>query len=185
MSRDQGQRQEQEQEQGQRAVSHDMQDFEPGPDTVRALRDALGRFATGVTVVTCLTPDGPMGMTANSFASVSLDPPLILWSPARASSRFDHFVGAKAFSIHILAETDRDLAARFTRGGAGFDGLDWDVPPDGAPVIAGTLARFDCLQHAVHDGGDHAIVLGLVRRASCRAGAPLVFSQGHFGGFAA
>lgn len=161
-----------------------MREFEPKPDEARAFRDALGRFATGVTVVTCATEAGPVGMTANSFASVSLDPPLVLWSPAKSSSRFAHFTGADAFSIHILADTERDLAARFTRGGAGFDGLDWHLSPEGAPVIEGTLARFDCTRHAIHDGGDHAIVIGLVRRAALRAGAPLVFSQGHYGQFA-
>lgn len=166
-------------------MSQVTREFRPGPDEARAFRDALGRFATGVTVVTCATKEGPVGITANSFASVSLDPPLVLWSPARSSSRFPHFITASAFSIHVLGDTERDLAARFTRGGAGFDGLDWGPSPEGAPVIAGTLARFDCTTHAIHDGGDHAIMVGQVHRAALRAGAPLVFSQGHYGGFAA
>lgn len=159
-------------------------EFTPGGEATRAFRDALGRFATGVTVVTCATADGPQGITANSFSSVSLDPPLVLWSIARTSTRFAVFSVARHFVIHVLAEDERDLAARFTRGGAGFDGLDWTAGPGGAPVIGGTFARFDCRLHASHDGGDHLIIIGQVERAALRDGAPLVFSQGHFGAFA-
>lgn len=159
-------------------------EFTPGGDATRAFRDALGRFATGVTVVTCATADGPLGITANSFSSVSLDPPLVLWSIARTSTRFAAFSAAQHFAIHILAEDERDLAARFTRGGAGFDGLDWTAGPGGAPMIGGTFARFDCRLHAAHDGGDHLILVGRVDRVAQRDGAPLVFAQGHFGAFA-
>lgn len=159
-------------------------EFTPGDGADRALRDALGRFATGVTVVTCATADGPQGITANSFASVSLDPPLVLWSIARSSTRYPAFSTARHFAIHVLAEDERDLAARFTRGGAGFDGLDWTPGPGGAPLIGGTFARFDCRLQTSHDGGDHLILLGRVERAAMRDGAPLVFAQGHFGAFA-
>ena len=159
-------------------------DIRPGADQTRAFRDALGRFATGVTVVTCASAAGPVGITANSFTSVSLDPPLVLWSIARSSSRFAAFASAPAFAIHVLGVEERDLAARFTRGGAGFDGLDWSFDAAGTPVIAGTLARFDCRLHAAHDGGDHLILIGAVGTASLREGAPLVFAQGHFGQFA-
>lgn len=159
-------------------------EFRPDPAEARRLRDAMGRFATGVTVVTCTAAGGPVGITANSFSSVSLDPPLVLWSIARSSSRFAAFATAPAFAIHILSEGERDLAARFTKGGAGFDGLDWSASPDGAPRIAGTLARFDCALHAAHDGGDHLILVGRVTAAALRDGDPLIFSQGHFGGFA-
>ena len=150
----------------------------------RALRDALGRFATGVTVVTIAARDGPMGFTANSFASVSLDPPLVLWSPARASARFPVFAAAQHFAIHVLGAEQADLSARFLRGGAGFDGLAWNANDEAVPVIPGTLARFDCAQHATMDGGDHQIILGRVLRAHARPGAPLVFSQGTYGRFA-
>lgn len=160
------------------------QEFTPGPDTRRALRDALGRFATGVTVITCHGPDGPIGITVNSFASVSLDPALVLWSVDRASSRAAAFVAAETFAIHILGREERDIAARFTRNGASFDGIDWTAGPDGLPILNGSLARFDCARHAIHEGGDHLILVGEVRRAAFRDGAPLVFSQGHFGDFA-
>ncbi len=150
----------------------------------RAFRDALGRFATGVTVVTTAGPEGPVGFTANSFASVSLDPPLVLWSPARASARFAVFAQARHFAIHILAEEEAGLCARFARRGAGFDGLDHRFSPEGIPLIPGTLARYECIQHATHDGGDHLVILGRVLRYHARDGAPLLFSQGGYGGFA-
>ncbi|WP_422121107.1 flavin reductase family protein [Paragemmobacter straminiformis] len=160
-------------------------EFQPATSDPRLLRDALGRFATGVTVITCLTKDGPVGITANSFASVSLDPALVLWSIARSSSRFASFSAAQNFAIHILGADERDLAARFTRGGAGFEGLPLAAGHGGTPLIGGTLARFDCALDRALDGGDHLILLGRVLAASFRQGAPLVFSQGHFGGFAA
>ncbi len=158
--------------------------FEPGASEPRLLRDALGRFATGVTVITCAGPDGPVGITANSFASVSLDPPLVLWSIARTSSRYAAFAGAGGFAIHILGADERDLAARFAKAGSGFDGLSVSTGRGGAPLIGGTLARFDCALHAGVDGGDHLIMLGRVLQASFREGAPLVFAQGHYGHFA-
>ncbi len=160
-------------------------DFVPADADPRLLRDALGRFATGVTVITCQTAEGPVGITANSFASVSLNPALVLWSIARSSSRFAAFAAAQGFAIHVLGEDERDLAARFTKAGAGFDGLPVTRGHSGAPLVAGTLARFDCTLHAALDGGDHLILLGRVLAASYRDGAPLVFAKGHYGSFAA
>ena len=157
--------------------------FVPGPDTARAFREALGHFPTGITVVTTLGPDGPVGFTANSFASVSLDPPLVLWSPAKASSRFALFSEAEHYAIHILGDADAGLASRFARGGTGFGGLVHADNDEGVPVIPGTLARFDCVRTAAYDGGDHLIVLGRVLRCAQRAGAPLVFSRGTYGVF--
>ena len=155
--------------------------FQPGPDTSRNLRDALGRFATGITLITTQTDQGPAGFTANSFASVSLDPALVLWSAARASARFPIFSAAKAYSIHILAQDQSDLAARFVRGGAGFDGLHTGTSVDGSPIFTQALARFDCHQHSLHDGGDHLIIVGRVIRFALQDGAPLLFSQGKYG----
>jgi flavin reductase (DIM6/NTAB) family NADH-FMN oxidoreductase RutF len=149
----------------------------------RALRDALGRFATGVTVITIPTLDGPMGFTANSFASVSLDPPLVLWSPARSSARYPFFAAAPFYAIHVLGAEQADLSRRFVRGGAGFDGLAHATNAEGVPVIPGTLARFDCAQDATYEGGDHLIVVGRVLRVVARDGAPLIFSQGAYGRF--
>ncbi len=160
-----------------------MQSFTPGPESLRAFRDALGRFATGVTVVTTMTPEGPVGITANSFASVSLSPALVLWSPAKVSSRFGVFEAADHFAIHVMGADQRDLAAHFVRNGRDFDGIDWTEGPGRAPLIEGTLARFACVRRAAHDAGDHVIVVGEVLEASLRAGEPLVFSQGAYGRF--
>lgn len=162
-----------------------MKTFVPDTGNPRAFRDALGRFATGVTVVTIAGADGPMGFTANSFSSLSIAPPLVLWSPARAASRFKAFADARQYAIHVLGREQSDIALRFARGGEGFSGLAHTVNDDGVPILPGALARFDCHRHATHDGGDHLIVVGYVRRAAVRDGKPLVFSQGHYGGIAA
>ncbi len=159
--------------------------FHPETAEARQLRDALGRFATGVTVVTTMAADGPVGITANSFSSVSLQPPLVLWCPARASQRHDMFTRAAYWSVHVLSAEQFDLCLRFTRGGAGFDGLERMESPEGVPVLPGAAARFDCGTHACHDGGDHSILVGRVERVTL-AGAghrPLVFAGGHFGRF--
>ena len=158
--------------------------FVPDPGDPRTLRQALGAFTTGVTVVTASGPDGPVGMTANSFASVSLDPPLVLWSPAKSSTRHSAFVGAEHFVIHVLSADQDELSASFTRGGRGFEAVEWHRNEDGVPVIAGTLARFECARAALHDGGDHTIVIGRVLRAAHREGEPLCFSRGSYGRFA-
>ena len=160
-----------------------MTAFTPNKDTERAFRDALGRFATGVTVVTTLSDQGPLGITANSFASVSLDPPLVLWSPARSSRRFPAYEGATRYAIHILGENQADICRRFSRDGLDFDGLDWSSNSDGVPLIANCLARFDCVREAAHDGGDHLIVVGRVLSAEFRNGAPLLFAAGNYGRF--
>ena len=158
--------------------------FVPGPETERRFREALGRFATGVTVVTCVGKDGPMGITANSFASVSLDPPLVLWSPARSSSRYPAFRDADRFAIHVLGEDQRDVGAAFARHAhEAFDPLE-TAEREGVPVIEGCLARFVCARHAVFEAGDHDIVVGRVLIAQVREGGPLVFSGGRYGGFA-
>jgi flavin reductase (DIM6/NTAB) family NADH-FMN oxidoreductase RutF len=152
-------------------------------DNARMFRDALGRFATGVTLVTIAGPDGPMGFTANSFASLSLDPALVLWSPAKASRRFPYFAGARHYAIHVLGQGHADVPARFSAGGDGFTGLDWQWNAEGVPVLTQALARFDCVQHATHDGGDHLIIVGQVLRLALEEGDPLVFAMGRFGGF--
>ncbi|MEM0947332.1 MAG: flavin reductase family protein [Pseudomonadota bacterium] len=160
-----------------------MTSFTPSKETEREFRDALGRFATGVTVVTCATELGPLGITANSFASVSLDPPLVLWSPARASRRFPAYEAAERYAIHILGDDQTDMCRRFSRDGYDFEGLAWSPDDAGVPQIAGCLARFDCVRIASHDGGDHLIVVGRVLEAEHREGAPLLFSSGVYGRF--
>lgn len=160
-----------------------MEHFTPGPETARALRDALGRYATGVTVVTTQSDAGPVAITANSFTSVSLDPPLVLWCPARRSARFAAFRDAAAYAIHVLAHDQLELCLRFARSGGDFTGLAALVTPEGLPELQGCLARFDCKAHAVHDGGDHAILVGEVHRVATRPGDPLLFWGGRYGDF--
>ena len=154
----------------------------PGPDTARAYREALACFGTGVTVVTTMTPQGPLAMTANSFASVSLDPPLVLWCPARASLRHDAFIAARRYVIHVMAEDQQHVARHFAGTGQDFAGIAWRRE-NGLPVLEGCLARFECRRHAVHPAGDHSIVLGEVQRASFQPGRGLMFKHGAYGGF--
>lgn len=158
--------------------------FAPGSDTTRAFRDALGRFATGVTVITCNSSIGPLGITANSFASVSLDPALVLWSPAKASKRFEAFTSAEHFAIHVMSDTQSPICSGFAHDGSAFDGYDWHASERGVPLISHCLSRFECTREAVHDAGDHAIVLGRVTRVSTQAGKPLMFYSGKYGALA-
>lgn len=151
--------------------------------TRRALRHALGHYATGVTVVTTQGPAGPVGITANSFSSLSLEPPLVLWCPARQSSRFAAFAAARHYTIHVLAAEQIALCQHFARSGSSFEGIGATLSPEGQPVLPGTLARFDCAAHALHEGGDHAILVGEVLRAETREGAPLLFWGGRYGDF--
>jgi len=159
--------------------------FIPDAANARAFRDTLGCFATGVTIVTVQSSDGPMGFTANSFSSLSMDPPLVLWSPAKSSARYGHYATAQHYAIHVLAHDQTDLIQRFIRGGLGFEGMSYHRNDEGVPLIPGTLARFDCEQHATHEGGDHLIVVGRVLRCAKGTGAPLVFTQGQYGTFSA
>ena len=160
-----------------------METVTPGPDQSRAFRAALGRYATGVTVVTAAGPAGPVAITANSFTALSLEPPLVLWCPARRSARFQALVAAEHFAIHVLAADQLELCLRFARVGGDFTGLETGATPEGAPLLPGVLARFDCRAHACHEGGDHAIMVGRVLRASFRDGAPLLFWGGLYGDF--
>lgn len=159
--------------------------FNPSDADPRAFRDALGRFATGVCVITCATPDGPLGITANSFASVSLDPPLVLWSPAKKSLRHDPFVRAQRFAIHVMGIEQEGICTGFTKSGAAFDGLELDHDEIGTPLIENCLSRFECTHEAAHDAGDHTILVGHVHRVQARpkglTAAPLLFHAGFYG----
>ncbi|SFR19012.1 flavin reductase family protein [Poseidonocella sedimentorum] len=159
------------------------QTFVPGPDTSRHFRDALGCFSTGVTIVTCRSPEGPLGITVNSFAAVSLDPPLVLWSPAKDSDRYDAFMAAEHYAIHVIGSDQEALAMSFARKGAAFEGLEVSENDAGVPVLPQSLARFDCQIAARHDGGDHSILVGRVLLAQHRGGEPLLFVRGKFGRF--
>ncbi len=157
-----------------------LNSFMPGPDTQRQFRTALGQFGTGVTVVTAQTPTGPIGMTANSFSSVSMEPPLVLWCPAKSSSRYPHFIAAKHFAIHVMGIEHEEITMGFAKSGQAFDGLDVTLNAEGVPLLGDCLARFECTTHQIHDAGDHSIVLGRVRSAAFREGDALIFCQGRF-----
>lgn len=157
--------------------------FIPGPDMVRAYRDALGCFGTGVTVVTTMTPNGPLAITVNSFTSVSLDPPLLLWCPACSSLRHDTFVAAQHFAIHVMAEDQLLMAKHFAAHGEDFSPFSWAPNANGAPALEGVLARFDCRHYATHPAGDHSIILGQVDNVTTRPGKGLMFKRGQYGGF--
>ncbi|MDC0738559.1 flavin reductase family protein [Cognatishimia sp. SS12] len=157
--------------------------FEPTPAASRAFRDALGAFGTGVTVVTVATETGPLGMTANSFSSLSLDPPLILWAPAKNSLRLPHFQAAEHFAIHVLHSSQRAVAKAFAAQGDSFDLVDWEENAEGVPVLQDCLCSFECRRVAEYEGGDHLIHVGQVARVRHHSGRPLIFAQGGFGKF--
>jgi flavin reductase (DIM6/NTAB) family NADH-FMN oxidoreductase RutF len=149
----------------------------------RILRDALGCFGTGVTVVTTLNEQGePLGLTANSFTSVSLDPPLILFSLARKSANLGAFEKAGRFAVNVLHIGQQPVAGKFAqRDVARFEDVDWATQPGGSPIIAGSLASFDCDTFAVHDGGDHVIFIGAVKHAWFEPHRdPLLYFRGRF-----
>ena len=146
----------------------------------RAFRDALGRFATGVTIVTCNGPDGPMGITANSFASLSLDPPLVLWSPAKSSRRYGAFVNATEFAIHIASFDQLDLCRDFAKSSGGPKDTHWEMSETGCPYLSGGAARFMCEKHETFDGGDHTIIVGKVSEFYASDENALIFQQGYY-----
>lgn len=148
----------------------------------RHFRDVLGHFSTGVVVVTASGPAGKAGMTCQSVVSLSLDPPLVLFCPAKASTSWPSIREAGHFCINILAVDQAPLSTGFARsGGDKFAGVEWTPGLTGAPVLAGTLAHVECTLEAVHDGGDHEIAVGAVVDLSVRRDAkPLVFFRGAF-----
>jgi 3-hydroxy-9,10-secoandrosta-1,3,5(10)-triene-9,17-dione monooxygenase reductase component len=148
----------------------------------RALRDALSSFATGVTIVTTADATGePIGMTASSFNSVSMDPPLILWSVTKTALSAPIFEKAEHFSVHVLAADQMTLSNRFARSGADkFDGVDYKLDDKGVPQLAGVLTRFDCKTWSVYEGGDHWIIVGEVQNMETQKGEGLVFSGGSY-----
>ena len=151
-------------------------------DTRRALRDAFGTFMTGVTVVTCRDADGnPLGFTANSFSSVSLDPPLLLVSLSRNSVNYVNFTTAPGFAVNILAEAQKPLSNTFARPVADrFAGLDWQAGPQGAPILLDVAAWFDCTTHQVIEAGDHAILIGRVAAFHATSAPGLGYYRGTY-----
>lgn len=153
-------------------------------DNRNAFRSALGRFVTGVTIVTTHDADGKaVGLTANSFNSVSLDPPLVLWSLALGNPNLTAFRASKSWAVHVLSVDQEDLSNRFAKRGIDkFEGLDIADGPEGAPLIPGCAARFGCRSTFEYEGGDHAIFVGEVVDFSNCDILPLVFHDGRYGG---
>lgn len=150
----------------------------------RHFRDVLAQFPTGVTVVSAIGPHGmPVGMAVGSFSSVSLEPPLVSFMPASSSSTYPHIAAADSFCVSILGADQEDVCrAMATKGADKFHNVDWFPAPSGAPVVAGSLAWIDCTQVAVHEAGDHLIVVAKVDQlAELNPGLPLVFFHGGYG----
>jgi flavin reductase (DIM6/NTAB) family NADH-FMN oxidoreductase RutF len=155
----------------------------PPSFSAQEFRTALGMFATGVTIVTARTPDGKViGLTASSFNSVSLDPPLVLWSLSQAAASLPDFSAGSHYAINVLAAEQKLLAERFALKGADrFAGVNFIQGTCGAPLLAGAAATFECFNRSRYEEGDHVIFVGEVERCSWRPGAsPLLFHGGRF-----
>ncbi len=153
------------------------------PSESASLREVMGSYPTGVTIVASRDPDGtPFGLTMNSFTSVSLDPPLILVCVGHSSTSHDRMVTGQGFSVSILASDQGEVAARFARepSEGRFNEVDWLEAPSGNPAISGAVAVLDCSVHAVHQGGDHSVLIGRVEHATVSELPALVFHRGAF-----
>ncbi|WP_204164541.1 flavin reductase family protein [Nocardioides daejeonensis] len=151
--------------------------------TPAEMRAAMGRFASGVTVVTGVGAEGPVGFACQSFASLSLDPPLVLFCADHRGRSWPLIRDAGRFCVNVLAEHQTDLCDRFgSSRGARFDGLDWSPSPWGTPSLAGVLLRVHADVEAVHAAGDHDVVIGRVLGLdTADFGRPMVFYRGAFG----
>jgi 3-hydroxy-9,10-secoandrosta-1,3,5(10)-triene-9,17-dione monooxygenase reductase component len=148
----------------------------------KQFRSVLGHFATGVTIITAMDGEEPVGMAANSFTSLSLDPPLILFCVAHTSSTWPRIEAAGTFAVNILGEDHEELSQLFAKKGADrFSATPWHVGVSGAPVLEDAIAYLDCRFEAEDPGGDHKIVVGRVLDLDMREGArPLLFYRGGY-----
>lgn len=145
-------------------------------------RKTLGNFATGVTIMTTSDEAGsPVGMTANSFSSLSLDPPMVLWSIAKTSSKFDSFNTSSHFAIHVLHQEQQHLSGQFSQKETDrFANVNVDDGVGGVPLLADYHARFQCEVAHRYDGGDHVIIVGEVKAMDENDHDPLMFYQGSY-----
>jgi len=148
----------------------------------RALRNALGSFATGITIITARTADGQaIGLTVNSFNSVSLEPPLIVWSLSRNSSRYEAFLHATYYAVHVLAFDQTELAQRFATSGTDkFLGVHTSTGLGDTPLLEDCCARFECRNEARFEAGDHRMFIGSVERYSAAPRKPLIYHGGRY-----
>jgi flavin reductase (DIM6/NTAB) family NADH-FMN oxidoreductase RutF len=149
---------------------------------VQHLRRALGRFTTGVTIISCVDGAGEyVGLTANSFNALSLAPPLVLWSLRESSSSLSAFAAAERFAVNVLAESQVELSRRFAaQGEAKFAEGAWSLGEHGAPVLAGCAAVFECQTVTRQQAGDHRLFIGQVLACTESSIAPLVYQAGHY-----
>src|ERR1700748_2856069 len=157
------------------------------PIDPRDFRNALGTYATGVTIITAAGADGkPVGITCNSFAPVSLNPPLVLWSLVLYSSSLSAFQNASHFAVNVLGAHQQALANKFAKSSDDkFVGVDWKAGLGGAPLLAESVANFQCRAANRYYGGDHVIFLGAVEAYSYSLNEPLLFAHGGYGSFVA
>jgi flavin reductase (DIM6/NTAB) family NADH-FMN oxidoreductase RutF len=155
------------------------------PIDARDFRNALGTYATGVTVITAMAADGkPYGLTCNSFASVSLNPPLVLWSLVIFSQAMNIFQNASHFTVNVLGASQQALANKFaTSSEDKFAGVEWTPGLGNAPVLANSVANFQCRAADRYYGGDHVIFLGAVEAYAYNRQEPLLFARGGYGRF--
>jgi flavin reductase (DIM6/NTAB) family NADH-FMN oxidoreductase RutF len=155
------------------------------PIDPRDFRNALGTYATGVTIITAAGPDGkPYGLTCNSFASVSLNPPLVLWSLVIYSQSMSIFQNASHFAVNVLGASQRALATKFaTPSENKFDGVEWQPGLGNAPLLKDSVANFQCRAADRYYGGDHVIFLGAVEAYAYNRDEPLLFARGGYGRF--
>lgn len=148
----------------------------------RDFRNALGQFATGVTVITSLDQSGgPVGCTVSSFNSVSIDPPLVLWSLAKDSGSLEAYQASGYFCVHVLSAAQEDLSGRFASSGIDkFEGIDWQAGEGGAPLLPEFAAQFQCKTTYQYEGGDHVIFVGEVLSYEKTEEPPLVFHRGRY-----
>jgi len=160
---------------------------EDGVFDARAFRQALGHFATGVAVITARAEDDAVvGMTMSSFNSVSLDPPLVLFSVARSAHSLPAMLAARAYGVNVLGRDQEHLSNRFSKALQDkWANVDHTLGHGETPLLTGALAHFQCVPYAHHDGGDHVIFLARVLRfAHADVGAPLIFYRGRYHGLA-
>jgi len=149
--------------------------------SINALRRCLGKFATGVTVVTCQGTKGPCGITANSFSSVSLQPPLLLWNIAKVSNSLQAFLDAEHFVINVLSAAQENLAEHFALSDhTVFENIDYMINGKDVPLLPDSVACFECRTHQIHDCGDHYIIIGEIESYRAEDGDPLLFFGGEY-----
>jgi 3-hydroxy-9,10-secoandrosta-1,3,5(10)-triene-9,17-dione monooxygenase reductase component len=167
------------------------------PIDPRTFRHVLGQFCTGITIITTVHDDVPIGFACQSFAALSLDPPLVLFCPTKVSRSWQAIEASGKFCVNVLHENQKDVSARFgSKEPDKFAGIDWSPSALGSPVIDGTLAHIDCAVNSVHDGGDHFVVFGAVHSLAENSGdersrkehrhkkkpRPLLFYRGEYTG---